>query len=415
MSSRDLVRALDRLQLADWVVVERDQELAVVDSTTKLARAERRTRWQIGVAEDAPAGRGLAHVAVDAVDGSADEVVAQAVALARAALGPAWPTLPQAAPAKMELVDPAIAARDPIAIAHAIVDEHARPPNVAIAATVLRERVSAQTRQGMHVDWTASAVRAELLVGDGERSLDVVREARRIADLDARGAIDSAIADLVLRAHAGGPVPGPCALVLENEALLHGGLGVWQAIVAQADAVLVRQGLARYRIGEPIVAGASELAEPLTIDSDGARAFGLLSAPIGDDGEAVRRFTIIDRGIAVGLGLSPREAALRHAEPNGGVRNLVVAAGKGATVAAKHRELRVRRLRDLAIDPYTGDATLEIALGVSGDNATPFTGGTVRLDLIAALARARRAIGTIARGAYVGPSAITIDDVELVA
>jgi hypothetical protein len=137
-----------------------------------------------------------------------------------------------------------------------------------------------------------------------------------------------------------------------------------------------------------------------------------------DDAVAIRQFPVIERGIAVGLGLTPREAALRNTDPNGGVRNLLVALGTwSAAPSPTTRTIEVRRLHALSIDPYTGDASLDIALGLEHRPgraaAIPFTGGTVRLDLIAALARARRSSQPLRRGAYHGPSSILIDDVEL--
>jgi predicted Zn-dependent protease len=416
---RDLVHALERRELADWVVIEREQELAVFDERAPGSRrVERRVRWHVAVADDVPSGRGTARVAIDAVDGSADDVVRQAIALARAAIGPAWPTLPAAAPAKVALLDPALAERPAIELAIAIARATRRPSGTVttLATTVLREKVAAHTKQGVHGEWTAGVVHVDAIVVAGARSLELAREARRVEDLELEAALATAAADLELLAHAGAPAAGSCTIVLGADAMLHGGLGLWQAFVDQADAVLARQGLARYRLGDPVAQGADLVGEPLAIGSDGALPFGLRSSPIGDDGDAVRRFAIVDRGIAVGLGLSPREAALRHAEPNGGVRNLVVEAGTWAG-APTDKTVEVRRLRGLAIDPYTSDAGLEIALGIDhrGGVARPFAGGTLRLDAIAALARARRSATLVRRGAYVGPASVAIDDVELIA
>ena len=78
------------------------------------------------------------------------------------------------------------------------------------------------------------------------------------------------------------------------------------------------------------------------------------------------------------------------------------------------RVVELRRLRDLVIDPYTGDASLEIALGVAHGEG-PFTGGTLRLDLVDALARARRSSTRIRRGPYDGPSAVLIEQAQLFA
>ena len=202
------------------------------------------------------------------------------------------------------------------------------------------------------------------------------------------------------------------------DALLHDGLGVWAAFETQADAVIERQGLTRYRERGPIAPGAGTVAEPLTIASAGALDYGVRSTPLGEQGDATRKFVLVDRGIAAGLSLTPREGALRGRDPNGGVRNLDVAGGSwsGNIDAATVRVVEVRRLRSLAIDPYTGEASLEIALGVDHNKggARPFTGGALRIDLIAALAMARRSSRAITRGAYHGPDAVWIEHAELI-
>ncbi|HEY5920476.1 MAG TPA: metallopeptidase TldD-related protein, partial [Kofleriaceae bacterium] len=225
--------------------------------------------------------------------------------------------------------------------------------------------------------------------------------------------------DLDSLASAAPATAGACVLVLGADALLHEGLGVWAAFASQADAVIERQGLTRYRERTPIAPDAEKLAEPLTITSNGAIAYGVRSAPLGDHGDAVRTFKLVERGTAAGLSLTPREGALRGRDPNGGVRNLVVEAGTwpGTIDAGAVRVVELRRLRSLSIDPYTGDASLEIALGIehtAKGGAKPVTGGAIRIDLIAALAKAKRSSRTITRGAYTGPDAVSIDRAELI-
>ena len=310
---------------------------------------------------------------------------------------------------------------DPIAIGDAVLHELARPTGTTVvgSANILREHVAVSARQGFRTEWTATLARIALLVTSSEHSLEVVREARLRAELDLDDAVKRAITDLGLLATARAPIGGPCAVVLAGDALLHDGLGVWAAFVTQADAVVARQGLTRYHEQTPIAAGADQLPEPLTIISDGAQHFGVRSAPLGDEGEAVRRFALVDRGIAAGLGMSPREAALRHRDPNGGVRNLVVSPGtwSGQIDASAGCVIEVRRLRALEIDPYTGEASLEIALAIDhgATGSAPFAGGTIRLDLIDALARARRSEAKLRRGPYDGPAAVWIDRTELIA
>ena len=419
ISRRALVSALEDRRVTDWVVVERDQELATATETRQ--RTDDRTRWVVVVHQDVPRGRGSARLEIGALDGSARDLVDQALALALATIGPPWRSTLPAAPAKVEIADPAMTnvALDETAVQ--LLAALPRPNDAKIDGEIqlLRERVTVHTRQGLRTGWTATHVGASALVALGTNSLELAREARRVSDLDLAQAIPVAVVDLALLATAGAPVPGPCAVILRPDALLHhgvaGGLGVWSVFATNATAELERHGLVRYRAGAPIVPGADQVSEPLSVTSDGTLDFATRSAPLGDDGDAVRRFALVERGVASGLGLSMREAARRHAEPNGGVRNLVVGPGTWAGTPPPGRSLEVRRLRSLSIDPYTGDASLEIALAIDRDGITerPITGGVVRLDLVAALARARRSAVVVRRGPYLGPASVLIDATEV--
>lgn len=417
---KDLIRALGDHELADWILVERDEVIGVVDSAAGLRRAEHRLRWLVTVHHDTPTGRGSAHVSIDAASGDAEAAVREAVTLARASVGPAWFTQPAAAPARVLLEDATLTAREPVAIAGEIVQTAVKQSATAVLARarVARELVNVASKQGMRTEWKATHLRADLVVSANDRTLRVFREARRLADLGVADAIASAAADIAQLAAAGPLAKGPCTLVLRADAMLHDGPGIWAAFVSQADAVVERQGLTRYRERMPIAEGADHVAEPLSVVSDGALELGLLSARVGDHGDAVRRFSLVDRGIAAGLALTPREAALRMRDANGGVRNLVVEMGTwpGTIDASGGRVVEVRRLRSLSLDPYTGDASLELALSIDHDKAgpRPTTGGSLRIDMIDALARAHRSSKRLVRGGYVGPDAISIDGVEII-
>lgn len=414
---RDLVRALGDHGLADWVLIEREQDIASADAGVQ--RVERWLRWQLTVHHDAPTGRGSAHVAIDAAHGDADAVVQQAVTLARASVGTAWVTRPPAAPARVQLAEPGLVKGDLLVAATQLVQRVPHPAGVFVdaRARVMREHVHVMTRQGLRTDWLATRVRVDANVATSDALLVVTREARRRDDLGLAAALAAAEDDLQLLASAT-PVPaGPALLVLRSDALLHDGLGLWSAFANQADALIERQGLTRYRERMPVARGADSGAERLSITSNGALDYGLASAPVGDEGDAIRRFPLVERGIAAGLGLSPREGALRGRDPNGGVRNLVVAPGTwtGTLDGITTRVLEVRRLRSLSIDPHTGDASLEILLGLDHSKGvrTPFAHGSLRLDAIGTLTRARRSKAVITRGAYVGPDAVLTESVEL--
>jgi hypothetical protein len=416
ISRRGLVDALSRRRVSEWTVIETAQEIARVDE--QRTRTDTRTRWTILVHHDVPQGRGSARVELTALDANPNDIIDQAIELAAVAVGPTWRSPPPAAPAKVEILDPALVRVALVDVATATLGQLQRPQGVTLAASLelAREQTTVQASSGFSTRWTASTARAALLVAAHDRSFELVREARRIADLDLDLAIASATTDLQQLASAAPAQPGRYTIVLRSEAMLHGGgLGVWSVFGDRATADTERAGLLRYRLGAPIAPGADQLAEPITITSDGTLDFALRSAPVGDDGDAVRRFALVERGIAVGLGTSMREAARRGKDPNGGIRNLVVTSGTWNEILPPTRTLDVRRLRALAIDSYTGDATLEVALAVEreGTSERVVTGGTLRLDLVAALARARRSANPLRRGAYLGPSALVLDDVEL--
>jgi hypothetical protein len=491
ITQRDLVQRLARRPLGAWSVVERVQDIATADELRGLQRRDHRTRLALIVHQDVPSGRGSARLDLDPFDGSADDLIDQAISLALAAVGPAWGCPPPAAPAKVNLVDDDLLKRELADVAANTLARLRRPPGVTVTASaeILREKVTVIASSGFHTSWLATALRADALLSTmagsvtstttpsttpagmagipaagtgtratppaatstagtgpaatgpeitstrttGSRSLTVSREARRLDDLAIEAALAEAAADLLHLSVAGSPVTGPCDLWLGPEALLHGDeYGVWSIFAHLADAAIERQGLTRYRLRSEIARGAGQLAEPLTIISNGALDFATRSLPVTDEAVAIRQFPIIHRGIAVGLGLSPREAALRNSDPNGGVKNLVVepgtwsgtlaatgAAGAISAAGTIGRTIEVRRLHALAIDLYTGEATLDIALGFEHrpdrSASVPFTGGTVRLDLVAALARARRGSQLLRRGAYHGPASILIEGVELLA
>ncbi len=480
ITQRDLVQRLARRSLGAWSVVERLQDIAIADEHRALQRRDHRTRLALIVHHDVPRGRGSARLDLDAGDGSADDLIDQAISLALAAVGPAWLSTPPAAPAKVSVAEDNLVKRELSAVAADTLARLRRPPNLTVTASaeILRENVTVIASSGFHASWLATTLRADALVATsstiapaapvtaavagastaatranitaispagtrtsspitaaatpatatrasttaaatGDRSLTVSRVARRTDDLHLDAALADTVADLLHLAAAAAPSSGPCALMLGPEALLHGDdYGVWTIFAHQADSAVERQGLTRYRWRSEIISGAAQLAEPLSITSDGALDFATRSTPVTDDAVAIRRFPLIQRGLAVGLGLSPREAALRNTDPNGGVRNLVVAPGTwSGTPSSTTRTIEVRRLHALSIDPYTGDATLDIALGFEHrpdrPDPTPFTGGTVRLDLVTALARAHRASQLLRRGAYHGPASVLIDDADL--
>lgn len=413
-----LYRALERHRdVEDWTVRK---------TTTRAAwrrwgdaderGASTRARLAGELHRDQPEGRGSATFEL-ASGGDAEVVVTGAMLRALDAIGPIWRTPSPAAPARVELADPAI---DPAALAAAVdavvarVAQAAGDALVGGLAEVAYDEVELATRRGQRAQWRATRVelRADVRAGDAVRT--VTRRARRIADLD--------LDDLIAPADAA-PIaaerPRAIEVVLRARALLHGGAGLLDAVIAQADAALERQGLVRYHAGKPIAEGAT-----LTLESDGTLPFGWHSAPLGDRGEPVRRFPLVVNGVAAGLGLDAREAALRGAQPNGGVRGLVVPPGAvPGDELLRDDTLVVDDLAWLELERTTGWFRAEIAAGamwrarVPGEplpgggevmgrppTGRPIRGGILRGDALEAVARARTSREVIELPTYRGPA-----------
>ncbi|MCB9574666.1 MAG: hypothetical protein H6709_21525, partial [Kofleriaceae bacterium] len=186
--------------------------------------------------------------------------------------------------------------------------------------------------------------------------------------------------------------------------------GVLAVLATLADASLHRQGLARTRVGAAVVEGADVAPEPLTVRCDGTQRLGLGSAPLGDHGEPVRRFTIVDGGVLRGLALDEREAALRGEPPNGGVRNLTIGGGASTPEALRAPgALELLEVTHVDVEPLTGQVAIGIGLATLHGDAgatTTVSGGELQGDLVAALCRSRRTAGTSRDGGYIGPGLI---------
>ncbi|MBL8627720.1 MAG: hypothetical protein JNK64_40930 [Myxococcales bacterium] len=330
---------------------------------------------------DAPAGRGTASFTV-AAGADARPLLAMAVARADAALGPSWASPAPAAPARVDTSDPDVAA-DPAGAVDALLA--ALPAAELATADVTAEVADVElvTRRAQRAAWRETAVTARATLR-GAASAAIDARARRAADLDLAGALTRARATPT----AAPLPPGRYPVVLTAAALLHGDRGLLAAFVAQADPRLERQGLVRYRPGQAIGAAAT-----LTLTSDGTLPFGWYSAPLGARGEAVRRFPLVNRGVAVGLGLDDREAALRGELPNGGVRGLVVPPGDADDDQLRaDGALVIDALDWLEVEPTTGWFR------------AGFGGGTLRGDAIDLLGRARTSRSVWSTPTYRGPA-----------
>ena len=328
---RSLVRALGHEDLADWVVIQRDQELAVDRRRRRSAPSSARA----GSSRSTPTRRRAAAPRISRsmrtrqipTSSSREAAIARA-AVGRSGVGDDSTGGTRAGRARRSGARDRRASRgrgdDREAGAAQTGRDDRRAGERSCARASACRRARASTPSG-----SATLARVEALVTQGAHGLAIAREARRGDRArrrrgDRRRDRGSAAA----RERAVPYSPGRARWSSTADALLHGGLGVWDAFVTQADPVVARQGLTRYHEPAAIAAGAENVAEPLSIASDGALAFGVQVLAARRRGRCGAQVPARRRaGIAAGLGLTPREAALRQRDPNGGVRNLIVDAG----------------------------------------------------------------------------------------
>jgi len=255
----------------------------------------------------------------------------------------------------------------------------------------------------------------DLTLAGGTRVRGAGRQLRRLRLVDALARAASADA----ARHAARPLePGTYDLLLDPHAVATAGFGCFAPLVAQASGERIRLGLSRYRPGQKVFAQGGD---DFTLVSDGTIPFGLLSAPFGPLGEPVRRFVLVENGVAVDPALDLREGALAGAPPNGGVRNLVLSPGAETAQALRtpgeRPLLAVRELAWLDADPQSGDLAAEVALASlerSGAAPVAVTGGLFTGNAFELLGRARLSRESGEAAWYRGPQALRIDRVEVV-
>jgi hypothetical protein len=411
-------------KLADWVLTESHRQgvtHATSDGDTRWGSDDRK-HLRVLVRRDLPSGRGTGVVELQERTGDPRAVISQAVALAEAAIEPSWSTPPAAAPARVALLDEELAKAD-AGVIETTAARLAASVHKAVATTGLelvdsqlrveREETGLSSAQGFEVRWRESRFEIALTVRRGGQLANLRRCARRIVDLDLHSTLTAIASDLAQPATSMEPPSVPVALEFGVEPMLgDDDRGLWRAITDQADARAARRDLTRYQRSAMLPAGD----RTLTVWSDGTLPYGTHSAPVGLDGEAVRRFRLLGDGVMGEPGMGPQEAALRGRSPNGGVRNLVVSAGTAPVVTEQEHGapiLEVRKLRWLRIDPANGHAEGELALAIDRESGKPIRRGGFALDLLLGLATATRSATLVRRGAYLGPAWIRLRPLRL--
>lgn len=282
---------------------------------------------------DRELGRGHSEFSVPA-GANLRSLISQSAARALGAIGRSWRLRPPSAPARLQLFDSdwAKSPDDSIAQlweqfqAHKPPSLHLLKGKLALELTDTRAIVS----NGFDNQYRSTKVQITATVQAKKGAPVQIRLGARHQD----GLRWQAIFEDALRRslQAQGAIPnqsGICDLLLLSSAYHPRGdedFGLWNAPVHQCHAELASSGLARYQVGQEILREPAR-GDTLTLRSDGTRDFGWRSAPFDRDGQAVRRFAIVNDGKAAGQSVGYIDAAKQGIDANGGVRDLVIEPG----------------------------------------------------------------------------------------
>lgn len=424
---------------------------------------------EIALYRDVKNGRGATRLHVD--DGQAvgdtqswQELIDEGARRALGSVEPAW-TLPRpAAPARVQVADPELSsapARTVSELHRAVERALTERAVLGEPTTTVREvgvvarhtRVRVRTSDDFAHDYATTLIAVESTLasgtdqtGPGER---IRRQVRRLADLDITDLAATGRARVRVRARAQRLAAGRYDVILVGDArtpvevtvsALEVGdqmtrsesavaaFGWFAPLVAHADARSARRGLTRYQPGQHILGTRPVRGDALTLVSDSTLPFGLHSRPLGDLGSPSRRFTLIERGVAAGLSLDLREAAMRGTSANGGIGNLELAPGPHSAEALLTPDsrplLRVDSLDWLQVDARSGAFVAAIGVGflLASTDATggvvvheprPVGGGTMRGNIFDLFADVRLAAETDSSGWYYGPRWLRFGAMEI--
>lgn len=444
----DLATALARLRAVlgsrgAWSVRAWRTASARAALTTSDVGVSEGGRIELTWFDDGARGRGVGVASVGLRELAPAALLDEARARARLCPGAPWQSPPAAGPARVRLADPHIDAAADVLAAQASAGARqladGRRALTGGALVLAHTHHAAQSSAGLRLGWQATVVDATVELAGGRQPRRA--RARRLADVLTPAWLDALIADDAAETAAAPMSSGRYDVVLRAEAaagpraagIAAGTIagsddpdgdeverGWWELLTSQADAARARTGLVAYAVGDEIAPGAASAPEPLDVRSDGARDFGLCAAPLAADGAAVRRFALVAGGRAAGLGLDAHEAMQRGVEPNGGVRELVIAPGASAAADLGRRgaaRLEIVRGTWLELDVGGGQVALAIELARLRDAGGErlVRGGFVRGDGLAWLAHARRSreVGTV--GSVHGPIAFGLGELDVLA
>ncbi len=425
--ARAVAKALSAALAVDEYVVSELRASAASISLDKLRSTESAHVLTGTLYVDRKQGRGTAAFSARHGESISDRIK-EASTRAFGALGPAWTLPPPSAPSRVtvrDVDDPAA----PAEIAEHVLSEFSRSLGTttrALSATASAELSAHRAIVSTGFDGQYSSANIELramLEFKNGAPVPLALSIRRLADLN--DVLDRELArarERSVDASDARPLSsGMFDIALELSAytpVADYDFGIWTPLVDQANAERVRAGISSHALGQPLLVEPTT-GDALSISSVGNLDYALRCAPFSKDGQAVRGFPIVTRGVATGYSVNHRDSALGAGIANGGVRRLQIAGGKESS-----EELGRPRVRPLllvkAVDSLTqtraGGLLLEIASGelrqrdaLGTMRSTPIRGGIVAGQLRDWLPRMRLSSETTDTSWMHGPRRLRVD------
>ena len=374
LDAEKLARALRAaLEVDEFIVSETRSQITRETTGASASRDEATPRvLQAQIYVDRKRGRGSANL-FPAPETDLYGQIQEASTRAHSALGAIWQLPAPAAPARVSVAEstPYNSTRE--IVRHVLGElENATPSTVRIlkaTATAQHSTHRAVLSNGFDNQYTSKDFTIEATVqAHGGVPVPLHLRTRQLARLqpELEKVMERSQRRSLRDALSAAATPGQVDVVLLQSSYLPSvpsDFGIWTPLVHEASAARVRAGMSTHTPGRALLSAPAR-GDALSMRSEGTEPYALRSAPFSYDGQAVRNFTLAEDGMATGVSIGHRDAALGSGQANGGVRRLVIACGNN-----RARTLQRPTTRPLlvvhALDSVQSTARGSLYLGVA--------------------------------------------------
>ena len=165
--------------------------------------------------------------------------------------------------------------------------------------------------------------------------------------------------------------------------------------------------LTTWEVGQPVLRGEATAGDPLTVWANRRLPYGTHASRFDDEGLPAQRVALIQDDRLLAFTAGQRYADYLGIPPTGAFGDIEVAPGRTpVTELLAEPHVEIVAFSWFNPDEVTGDFACEIRLGyvVDGGRRTPFRGGMLVGNVLAALAGVRWSAETGFYGDYQGPT-----------